>query len=308
MPQLRIAGPLYLTLLLSALVLPQAAQAGFTIGPDASNYGVLFEGGGNNTLQITNVTVNGNIGVGNTGKLNDSGPATINGGIYFSAANTAQFANSNGSNVLTGGVSYSVSQVTTALNTVNSLNTTLGAESGTGVLIAGTMAINASSGTLHNGDRVFSVTSFNTTNGDVLTINGDGAGDNVVLNFTGSVNFNNQVVLNGISADHVLFNFVGGSALSGGPTLQINDNASSSSSNSVSGIFLDPNGSISVTNSRVFGRVFGGDSHDFQFVSGDTLTAPMSSVPEPSHTAVVLGLMLAIAVVVRRRLTPARTR
>ena len=35
-----------------------------------------------------------------------------------------------------------------------------------------------------NGNRVFTVTSFNTTNSSVLTINGDAAGDNVVFNFT----------------------------------------------------------------------------------------------------------------------------
>ena len=30
----------------------------------AGDYAILFEGGGSNTLQITNVTVNGNVGVG----------------------------------------------------------------------------------------------------------------------------------------------------------------------------------------------------------------------------------------------------
>jgi hypothetical protein len=50
------------------------------IGPAASNYAVLYENGGNNTLQITNVTVNGSIGVGNpagsSGAVHDSGPST----------------------------------------------------------------------------------------------------------------------------------------------------------------------------------------------------------------------------------------
>src|SRR5437016_4938971 len=31
------------------------------------NYAILFQGGGGNTLQVTNVTVNGNIGVAGTG-------------------------------------------------------------------------------------------------------------------------------------------------------------------------------------------------------------------------------------------------
>jgi hypothetical protein len=59
------------------------------------------------------------------------------------------------------------------------------------------------------GNEVFNVTSFNTTNSDVLTIVGDGT-HNVVLNFNGlSANFNNQVKLVGISSEQVLYNFVG---------------------------------------------------------------------------------------------------
>jgi hypothetical protein len=256
----------------------------------AAQYGILFEGGGGNTLQITNVTVNGNVGVGNTGKATDSGPSTINGGLFFSAANTGQFSNNNASNVITGGVHYSVSNVASALNWVNGLNTTLGGELGTSVNINHSTTINASAGVLDaNGNRVFTVTGFNTTNSDVLTIVGDAAHDNVVLNFTSSANFNNQVVLKGINSDSVLYNFVGGSNLTGGPTLQINNNASSNPG-SVQGIFLDPNGAISVTNARVLGRVFGGDSHDYQYVSGSTLSQPLV-VPEPSSLALTLSAL-----------------
>ena len=281
-------------MVLVALTLPLAARAGFDLG-SASNYAVLYEGGGNNTLQITNVTVNFNIGVGGSGKVTDSGPSTVNGSIDFSAACTSdgkggctQFSNNNTSNKFTG-INYNVSAVTSALNTVNALNTSLGGESGTNVSIGTgngqTLTINATAGVSDgHGNRVFNVTGFNTTNSDLLTINGDG-GDSVVLNFVGlSANFNNQVKLNGISEDHVLYNFVGGTNLTGGPTLQINDNASSSASNVVQGVFLDPNGSISVTNAHIVGRVFGGDSHDMQIVSGDVLDSP---TPEPSF----LGLL-----------------
>jgi len=56
----------------------------------------------------------------------------------------------------------------------------------------------------------------------------------------------------------------------------------------VQGVFLDPNGgAISVTNANVLGRVFGGDGHHFQLISGSTLPAPMptSAAPEPSTMA-----------------------
>jgi hypothetical protein len=254
----------------------------------ASSYAVLFEGAGGNTLQITNVTINGSVGVGMTGKATDSGPSTINGGLNFSAANTGQFSNNNSSNIITGGVNYSVGSVTSALNYVNGLNSTFGAMSGTKISINGSTTINLSSYAPNNGNIILNVTSFNTTNNDVITINGDAAHDNVILNFTGSANFNNQVVLNGIDDDSILWNFVGGSGLTGGPTLQINTNASSHPNQFAHGIFLDPNGPISVTNANILGRIFGGDTHDFQYVSGSLIDQP-SPVPEPSTLALIFS-------------------
>jgi PEP-CTERM motif-containing protein len=295
-------------LLMMVLAVPSASANSVDIGL-AANYGLLFEGAGGNTLQITNVTVNGNIGVGMTGKATDSGPSTINGRLDFSASNTSQFSNNNASNVITGGVNYGVGVVTMALSTVNSLNTMLGSEAGTSININGNTTINASAGILDaNGDRVFTVTGFNTTNSNILTINGDAAGDNVVLNFKGlSANFNNQVKLVGISSDQVLYNFVGGSNLTGGPALQINDNLSNNTPNCslgqfcVQGIFLDPNGKISVTNANLVGRVFGGDTQDFQYVSGSKVTAPTTFTPEPASLVLLGTGILALGSFFRRR-------
>jgi PEP-CTERM motif len=259
----------------------------------AANYGLLFEGFGTNQLQITNVTVNGNIGVGNTGAVQDSGPATINGRLDFSAGNTGQFHNNNSGNVGPTSVNYDISAVASALTDVNGFNSALGGEAGTRIAIGTglgqTLTVNAGSGMLDaNGNRVFRVTGFNTTNGDTLRIEGDG--HSVVLNFVGlGANFNNQVALDNLSPDQVLYNFVGGSGGRGGPTLQINDNASGSPGNLVQGDFLNPNGPIAVVNSRLDGRVFGGDSHDMQFVSGSSLTVPAAATPEP--TSLCLGLL-----------------
>jgi hypothetical protein len=278
-------------LLVVNLATPQARSD--IILNQAAQYGLLFEGGGNNTLQITNVTVNGNIGVGGTGKMTVSGPGTINGRIDFSAPNTGQFSNNNGSTVYNPPLSatnpsYNNGTVTSALNWVNGLNTSFGAKAGTNINISGTTTINVSAGMSDGlGNRIFNVTGFNTTNNDVITIVGDLAHDNVIFNFTGSANFNNQVTLNGIDSDSVLWNFVGGSNLSGGPTLQINTNFSSHPTQSAQGIFLDPNGAISVVNANLMGRVFGGDSHDFQYVSGANLRSP-SMVPEPATFTLAL--------------------
>jgi hypothetical protein len=188
--------------------------------------------------------------------------------------------------------------VTSALNTVNALNTTLGALPGTNVAISGNTTINASNGTFsasgtgYTNVRVFNVTNFSLNNGQTLVINGDANGDSVVLNSTSNENFSGNVVLTGgLTPDNVIFNFVGGSNLSGGPTLKISSGVGTTSL--AQGIFLNPNGTVSIGSGNVLGRVFGGDSHDFQFNGPGNLTAPGGSATPtltttPIPTAVTL--------------------
>ena len=194
----------------TVFMMPQA-QAGFISSvPAATDYTVLYEGTGGDNLSISNVTINGNIGVGGTGVTQFSGPGTINGRVDFSAANSGQFHNTNGSNVGPSSVNYSVAAVTTALTQINSLSTILNAEAGTNIAISGTTTINAAAGVLDgNGNRVFNVTSYNEGNGNLVTINGDPAGDSVVLNFAfaSNVNLGGDVSLVGLTDDQVLWNF-----------------------------------------------------------------------------------------------------
>ena len=62
---------------------------GFSIG-DAAGYAVLYEGTGGHNLQITNVTINGSVGVGGSGVVKFSGPGAITGWLNFSAVNNGQ--------------------------------------------------------------------------------------------------------------------------------------------------------------------------------------------------------------------------
>jgi choice-of-anchor A domain-containing protein len=251
-------------------------------------YAVLYEGTGGHNLSITNVTINGNVGVGGTGAVKFSGPGKITGALDFLAANTGQYSNSNGSNVGPASVNYNVSDVTAALNNVNSLSTSLGSQTGTTTTLNGTTSISASNGTLytHNGVnyRIFNVTTYSEGNGNVVTINGDAAHDTVVLNYAagGNPQYGGDVTLNGLTGDQVIWNYTGTNNLS------LNNNASSYPLPlAFQGDILAPNAAISLTNANLDGRVWGGDSSDMQIVSGTTINAP---TPEPASLCLWLGV------------------
>jgi uncharacterized repeat protein (TIGR01451 family) len=269
------------------------------LGP-AGAYTVLYEGTGGHNLQITNVKINGNVGVGGTGHAQFNGPGTIGGRIDFSAGNSGQFSNNNGSNVGPTSANFNVAAVTSALSTVNSLNTALGALPGTSIALNGTQTVNESAGTLGmvNGQayRVFNVTSYNEGNGNLVTINGDGSGDPVVFNFAfnSNVNLGGDVALAGTgltSDDFVLWNFT-----TSGKNINLNNNASSFPLPlAFRGILLAPNDGMSVVNSNLDGRVFGGNSSDMQIVSGDTINGPSGGMLVNTATASATNLTAQMA-------------
>lgn len=269
---------------------------------DAANFSVLFEGAGNNHLQFNNGTIDGNIGLGDpsggTPQLQLSGGSAntiLNGNVLFAGAvNVSGTAGTDytitASHTITGGHT----NVQTDLNNLNSLSSLLGGEAGTSLAInpSRTQTINVSSGTLDsNGIRVFKVTSMNFGNNSTLIINGDASSEPVVFNFTNNASFGGTIELTGgLTTDQVLFNMYGGSGLTGGPTLTISTNGAA-----VTGVFLDPNGSIQMNHSLLYGRLFGGDTHDDAIVSGANI------IPEPL-TMVALGMGLAgLGGYIRRR-------
>ena len=255
-----------------------------------SNFAILYEGAGGHNLQITNVTVQGNIGVGGTAAVQFSGPGTISGSLEFAAPNTGQFHNNNRANVGPSSVTYNNTpqDVVGGLTNLNSLSAMAGEAAGADVTINGTQTIQASDGMLEtiNGMsyRVFQVTSYQENDGKMLTINGDG--NDVVFNFSNGLNLGGDVTLTGtgpggvpLTPDMVLWNFVGNG------NVQLNNNASSYPLPlAFQGIILAPNNAISLSNANLNGRVYGGDSRDMQIVSGTTIN-PMPPQPAPQCPA-----------------------
>jgi choice-of-anchor A domain-containing protein len=206
-----------------------------------------------------------------------SGPGIITGRLDFAPGQTNQFSNNNGSNVGPPSVNTSVAAVASAISTVTSLSSALGALTGTPIVINGTQTINESAGMLHtvNGVTysVFTVTSYGENDGKILTINGDESGNPVVFNFpNGNFNLGGDVALtgNGLNDDKVIWNFT-----SSNQNIQLNNNASSFPSMAFHGIILAPNDGIHLVNANLSGRIFGGDNQDMQLVSGLSLHAPI---------------------------------
>jgi len=243
-------------------VVPQA-QAGFVLGA-AANYAVLVEPNLHNFNLTSDSGVTGNVGIGSPINAVQLSGGTIHGNLDFSGAEPSGGPNFGGT--VTGLVTANVAAVTSALNTVNSLNTSLGGETGTGLTISGSgQTINATGGmTDGSGNEVFTVAAGNFNLAGGITINGT-AGQFVVVNIdNGTTNeaINGAVnLMGGIAPNQVLFNFVGtGGELGGAANGAV-----------ANGTFLAPDMKVNINEVTIDGHLYGGGSstsnNDFQIVS-----------------------------------------
>ena len=253
----------------------------------------LFDGFGN-------TVVNGNWGLG-TGDTAQFVSGTLNGRADFQGSSSG----STFSATITGGVHTNVAAVGTALATINSLSSTLGAETGNSLAITGKgQTINATSGHLDgSGNYVFKVTSLNLNGG--ITINGSSS-QFVVLNFNSAgqnVSLNGDIKLTGgISADHVLFNLTGnGGRLNATLGEVVNCLLTTKNLCVENADFLFPRCRWNSGVRRSMDAcsvVWPGTG--FEFELGSTLNAP---IPEPGTASLVLGGLglMGLALASRRR-------
>lgn len=299
----------FMAILAIAVVLfARPAQAGFLseLPGDVTNFAVLDAGSGSVKVNLTAYDITGDVGIGApSGSTRTtfapaggcSGPCNLYGGVQFAGAVKDALS---GNNNITGTITGGNANVQTDLNAANALSANLGAEAGKSATISlnsgQSAALNASDGTLDaNGNRVFHLTSFSFQNGSTLTINGDAAGDSVVLDFSAAVQLGGTIKLAGLTPDQVLFNVTGNHAL------RANTNGAT-----LAGMFLDPIGVMSFSNTVVDGRIIGGGSRAMNLALGITVDAP-TPAPEPASFAILLPGLCVLGILRRKTRRPAGT-
>lgn len=252
----------------------QAAGSGFSLG-DFDQFGLLINNGVSGG-DINTAPVNANIGVGDIGSSINLHNEVVNGVVdVANGVSTVSGGNITGTVPAgqgggTAAVVASPALVQSAITAASNLSSTYGAEAaqGTAVTLNGNATLNANNGFLDSsGTRVFTASSLSIGNGHALTINGT-ANQYVVVDVTGGQGnkLDGAVTLTGgITADHVLLNFIG----SGG-NLQGAANGAA-----ISATVLAPNLGIQLNSLALDGRLFGGASGtNFQFVSNALINQP----------------------------------
>jgi hypothetical protein len=209
------------------------------------DYAIVFTGTGSKTLNMpSDSAVVGNVAIGDAGTLGLAG-GKITGNVDFNGAVNESL----GGGTITGTSNANVTQIGALTTTVGSdlydlaqMSLALQADAGTAFTINGSATLCAVSGlgcsavaTYNAGDNtyVFDATLTSLGNSDTLTINA-AAGAWVVINVPSTSNGLNGTIklTGGITEDHVLFNFEGG-------TLQAAANGDTQM-----GLFMDITGNI----------------------------------------------------------------
>jgi choice-of-anchor A domain-containing protein len=274
---------------LIGLLMMSAAHAGFNLG-DSSNYQILYTGAGKK-LEFQDSSILGNIGIGALGGGVFNPDSKVDGNIDFAAEAIIE---SKGA-AITGEVRAKQAAVQNNLDYLSELSSNLGAEKGTETKInlpKGEMTINADTGVPDkDGNRIFHVVDFEFNNSSTLFINGDGK-ESVVFNFAKGAEFSGRIVLKGgLEADQVLWNLHGSEH-----ELKVN-----TSQNTLQGVFLNPKGKMSMNNSILRGRFFGGGAEDMS-IDGRSLIHGSDPIPEPSTYALLgIGAIGMLMVMLRKK-------
>lgn len=296
-------------------------SSGFQLGA-STNYQILYAGLGNK-LDFQDSRVIGNIGIGGPVgssnayvEVNKNSDLTKAGNVDFSGKASVQ----GGPPVNIGAVSGGVSSVQANLDYLGALSAALGAETGSSLVVnvnnGETQTIDVADGRADgHGNRIFTIETehdFRFNGGSILRIIGASPSEHVVFNFSaaGIYQFNGNILFgNELESDEVLWNFYTDPGAKKSKDVSIQNNIFSTDPEAnplegAQGVFLDPNAVMSMNNSTLCGRFFGGDGLDGKVHANMDINRSAietcAVVPEPS-TYILFGLGILVVLRMHRR-------
>jgi|ERR1051326_980708 hypothetical protein len=243
-----------------------------------------------NFLNDNNVTVDGDVGIGNGGKLQLEAPSSINGNLFLGIGATA------GGGGFPGNVSGSITtgvDFTAAANQLQSASTSLAGL--TPNVTLGAVTTGQSFGTINGVADVFvvNVSSIALGSGQNISFSGD-AGDVLVLNVSGDVDMTGDAAISALSqASHVLLNLTTSGTL--GNVAHVG--------NIINGTTLIPDATYAEFHS-VNGAIFGGLGQ-IKLMSGakvESVPFQPPTVPDAGSTMLLLSMGLGCLGVAKRKL------
>jgi Ice-binding-like len=255
---------------------------------EAGDYAVLSLTG--TFLNLSNVTVNGDVGVGPNGSASVMAPSTVNGTLFTDPTATVSGPGNVTGGIQTKNLQQAVNDAISASNAFNNLAATQMFSS-----ISAAITING-----NGGDNVIKLTGGINLGSGNLTLNG-GANDFFIFDIKGGLQLggSSSVVLSGgVTADHVVFNFL--SASNGGDGSSLMTHVGNTVQGTVLAVDRD------ITFHGVFGEVIGGGS-SLTLMSGATVNG-IPFIPEVTPSSVIFGFLGLVVAVSSRRALGGRVR
>lgn len=288
----------FISLVVAALDAPQARATSIPTLGQAGNYAVfgLDAGSQGTTINLSNVYVTGNVGVSQYSTLQLMAPSTINGNVSYDLPSTLSYAGT-----LTGTSSYmNLSTAVTDAYNASSQAAALTPTQTVGGNITSNTTFTRSAAATTNGAylNVVNVSGGINLNNANITLKGN-ASDYFVVNVSGNLSLTGtaSLLLDGVTADHVMYNFTGGSSTTPGTfNTHVGD--------VVNGTMLAPYYNMNLDGTWN-GELIGGIS-DISLLSGATVTqesfAPPSTTPEPPAGVLALigSIGLGLASLIQR--------
>ena len=254
--------------LASAMPTPPPTVQSINLG-QASNLTIFNMGGTLFSASNPGTYFEGNAGLASGASTNFSGGGTLTGVLYTDPGATTQSNLTSQFNVTGGLQKKSLTQAVSDVKNASSQAAVLTATQ--------TYSGNLTSGTTFNSTGQFNVLNI-VGNVDVknknITLSG-GTNDYFIVNVTGSLSVNNGNIdlANGLTANHILFNVLGGDISLSNPT------------SSLYGTYLDVGHTINLSHGSVYGAVMG---NQIQTSLGQNVYANLYSAPAPEPATILL--------------------